>query len=73
MPCRYISLVVVQSDVFVQDHHSLTYTNCKQAGNLQRCWGPSRNLHLLPSALSITYRTCLVSRHQLTGRSSPSQ
>jgi len=25
--CRYISLVIVQSDVFSQDHHSLTYTN----------------------------------------------
>lgn len=25
--CRYISLVIVQSDVFAQDHHSLTYTN----------------------------------------------
>lgn len=24
---RYISLVIVQSDVFTQDHHSLTYTN----------------------------------------------
>lgn len=27
---RYISLVIVQSDVFEQDHHSLTYTNGKR-------------------------------------------
>jgi hypothetical protein len=30
-PCRYISLVIVQSDVFLQDHHSLTCTNGEQA------------------------------------------
>jgi hypothetical protein len=27
LSCRYISLVIVQSDVFTQDHHALTYTN----------------------------------------------
>jgi hypothetical protein len=25
--CRVISLCIVQSDVFTQDHHSLAYTN----------------------------------------------
>lgn len=32
----YISLVVVQSDVFVQDHHSLTYTNSRSVRQAQR-------------------------------------